>query len=150
MRSICSFVLFVFISSFASCGSAPPPAQGSTFYYYPKPNVYYDIEQKEYYAFDSAKKGWKRGAKLTAAEAAGFGKKVVIDTPAVPVYKDNAHHRLVYSAALYTSPQAMREKYIEDSIRSLPPKRLAKDTAAIETPKKHKTKIGKWLDKIFH
>jgi hypothetical protein len=131
----------------AACQSDTGPVQGSAFYFYPKPNVYYDIEQKQYYAVSSTTQQWERKASLSATESARLGEKVLIDTPGIPVYKDNAHHRLVYSAALYASPEDLRRKYEQDSISSLPPKPVTPEVEKKE--EKKRTKVGKFLNKIF-
>lgn len=152
MRLIRFYIMIIACAGFAACSnpSATTPQQGSTFYFYPKPNVYYDVERKTYYLFEPSKGAWERRETLDAASLAALGKKVVIDTPGVPVYKDNEQHRLIYSATLYASQEEMRRKFEEDSINSLPKQNPTTDTLPT-TPQeeKHKTKVGKFLDKLF-
>lgn len=134
---------------FAACQPESRPAQGTAFYFYPKSNVYYDIEQKQYYALSPATQQWEQKASLNADEKAGLGEKVLINTPGIPVYKDNAHHRLVYSAALYASPEDLRRKYEQDSISSLPPKPTLQEPKVEKKSEKKRTRVGKFLNKIF-
>lgn len=147
--SLTRLYLFFLLAVFTACQSEAPPVQGTAFYFYPKPNVYYDIEQKQYYTVSATTQQWERRSSLSTAETASLGEKVLIDTPGVPVYKDNAHHRLVYSAALYASPEDLRRKYEQDSISSLPPKPISDEPKNGEKGGKKKTRVGKFLDKLF-
>lgn len=119
--------------------------QGSTFLYYPKANIYYDIEQKQYYVFDSSVNQWQKEKQLTLNEN-DLGKKVLLTNAPVPVYRDNAQHRLIYGAALYTSSDEVRRKYIEDSLNSLPPPVVAN----AEKKEKKKGFFKRLWDKVFH
>lgn len=127
--------------------------QGTTFYYFPKANVYYDLEQKEYYVLDSVAGNWQQKKQLPVEEQSHLGKKIVIENPSVPVYKDNNQHRMIYGIVLYSSPEEMRQKFIEDSLKSLPkkiPKRIRREEESEnEHQEKPKSKLRKFLDKIF-
>jgi hypothetical protein len=146
MRSIVACIIIVLFAS-AGCRDRERPTQGQAFYFYPRANVYYDIEQKEYYRFDSISNGWQRSSSLDPAVETGLGRRVMIDTPRVPVYIDNARHRLVYSAALYASPEVLRQKFIEDSLKSLPPHQPVDSTLPL--PTKKRSGIRRFFDKVF-
>jgi hypothetical protein len=145
--SLNKLLILLLLVLFAACQPESHPVQGTAFYFYPKPNVYYDIEQKQYYSLSPTTQQWEQKASLNATESAGLGEKVLIDTPGIPVYKDNAHHRLVYSAALYASPEDLRRKYEQDSISSLPPEPTKPEVERKE--EKKRTKVGKFLNRIF-
>jgi hypothetical protein len=141
------FLFYLPIVFILSCGPAQKQKkQGATFFYYPKTNIYYDIEQKEYYLYDSAISAWKMQEQSPAADS--LGKKVLIEHASVPVYKDNEQHRLIYGTALYSSASDVRRKYIEDSLNSLPPPVAPRDTT---TEKKDRKKgfFRRLWDKIF-
>jgi hypothetical protein len=133
-------------------------AQGSTYNYYPRANIYYDIEQKHYLVFDSAQNLWQQKTSLSTEENALLTKKVVINNPSLPIYEANDHHRLIYGTALYSSAEEIRKKFIEDSLKivNAKKKRLAADSLKMSNGKKDTT-IGKkrknglknFFDKIF-
>ena len=147
------WALFYSLIVFGSCRESEAHVQGSSFYYYPKPNTYYDIEKKEYYIFSVTENKWVRKKELTEQERSLLGPKVSIDTPSVPVYKSNAHHRLIYSAGLYSNERDIEKKYIEDSLKSLPqktslpPDEKDKDKEKEKDEKDHG--IKKFFKKIF-
>ena len=145
-----SAALLVFTALiFFCCNQQDTHVQGNTFYYYPRPNVYYDIERKEYYVFSPDANQWERKKELTEAQKTDLGEKVAIDTPSVPVYKSNAHHRLLYSASLYSREAEMQQKYIEDSLKSLPKPPPPKEEKPV-TPKTEEDKgLKKFFKKIF-
>lgn len=144
--------LLFFLTSLAigwlGCQQQQEPVQGSTFYYYPKPNIYYDIEQKQYYLLSPNQIEWQKRTDLLPEQLATLGKKVIIDTPGIPVYKNNAHHRLVYGAALYTSQAEMQRKFIEDSLSSLPKRDTLKRDEVVKEEKR-RSKVGRFFDNLF-
>ena len=135
--------------------------QGNTYDYYPRANIYYDIEQKHYLVFDSAQNIWQRKTNLSTEENALLSKKVVISNPSLPVYQANDYHRLVYGTALYSSSEEIRKKFNEDSLKivNAKKKRLAgdslkmsnvkKDSTIAENGKKRKNGLKNFFDKIF-
>lgn len=147
MRYLIYFLAFLVISC-----AGKSKKQGSTFFFYPVANVYYDIEQKDYYVFDSSAHNWKIQEE-SPTNADSLGRKVLIEHAAVPVYKDNEQHRLIYGTALYTSASEVRRKYIEDSLASLPPPVVTAkhtDNDSEDTSKQKKKGFLKRLwDKIF-
>ncbi|MDB5250954.1 MAG: hypothetical protein JWP27_123, partial [Flaviaesturariibacter sp.] len=146
MRQMATCLFFLGLTM-AGCGSRQDHSQGQAFYFYPRANVYFDIEQKEYYAFDSVASSWRRTATLDKELEQALGRRVLIDTPGVPVYRENARHRLIYSAALYGSPEELQRKFIEDSLKSVAPKPAP--ATAEPPPVKRKSGIRRFLDKIF-
>lgn len=122
--------------------------QGTRFQYYPKSNVYYDLDNQEYHLLQNEK--WQRSKTITEEQKSYLGKGVEITKPAVPVWKENEQHQLVYGTALYTSKTDVKRKYVEDSIRSLPKKAPPPkaDSTAVEEEKK-KSGVRKFFDRIF-
>ena len=134
-------------------------SHGSTYDYYPRANIYYDIEQKHYLVFDSAQNMWQQKNNLSNEENALLSKKVVITNPSLPVYQANDYHRLVYGTALYSSSEEIRKKFNEDSLKivnakkrrldSLKISNVKKDTTIAEKGKKRKNGLKNFFDKIF-
>ncbi|MBA3675779.1 MAG: hypothetical protein H0W75_12640 [Chitinophagaceae bacterium] len=126
--------------------------QGTTFYFYPKSNVYYDLDNAQFYIL-SANEGWQATSQILEEQNAALGEKVILDKPDLPVWKANEQHKMIYAASLYTSKQEYQKKFYEDSINSLPKKTVVaiKDTTSTqeENVKKTKTGVGKFLEKIF-
>ncbi|RYY93959.1 MAG: hypothetical protein EOO11_18815 [Chitinophagaceae bacterium] len=137
----------------AACGSNEAPyKQGTHLLYYPDANVYLDQDSKRYLLFDTVEQRWTPQRELTNEQQAALGSAVVLQKPSDPVYKDNAQHRLVYGSARYTNPSDLARKRREDSLASVPPQPQAvpapADTPAEEAQKK-KSRVGRWLQKIF-
>src|SRR5580765_8262461 len=115
------FLILLSAVSFLQCNRSPQKKvqapeqsqiQGKSFYYYPRANVYYDIEEKQYIFFDSLKNTWEKKQQPSPEEIEKMGKKIAIENPSVPVFKDNQQHRIVYGTALYTSTGELRKKFI--------------------------------------
>lgn len=126
--------------------------QGTTFYYYPKRNLYYDLDRKRYIFLSEDLKTWLYKKEVSREEQATLGKHSVITNPATPIWKDNGQHKLIYGVTLYTSPENVQKQFFEDSLNSLPkkPTSLAKkNSPENKKDKKHKSGIGKFFDKIF-
>ena len=114
------------------------------YYFFPKANVYFDSANKDYLFLGSDGKTWITQKQIPAAMQTLMDKSVFIDSPAQPVWKDNANHRLVYSAALYLSPNDTVEKKIVKPVER---------TVVIDSSVKkeeHKSGIRRFFDKIFH
>lgn len=72
----------------------------SSFYYYPKVNVYYDATRANYiYSLDSGKTWDSMVDKLNKVPAT-LGKEVIIDSPVSEVWKANEMHRKLYGGTL--------------------------------------------------
>jgi hypothetical protein len=126
--------------------------QGTTFYFYPKSNIYYDVDNAQFYIL-SPTEGWQKVDEITEEQNAALGEKVILEKPELPVWKSNEQHKMIYAASLYTSKKEYQKKFYEDSINSLPKKTVVaiKDTAATQEDdvKKSKTGVGKFLKRIF-
>lgn len=117
--------------------SAPPPP---VYYFYPKANVYFDTVNKDYLFLGGDGSTWASGKAIPAAMQSMMDKSVLLDTFSQPVWKDNQNHRLIYSAALYAKP--------EDTIERKPPPPPVVPKP-VDTVKKEKKGLGKFLDKLF-
>lgn len=73
-----------------------------TYYYYPKANFYYDSTDGHYICRDSTKSNWEKRDKLPLDQA-DIGKRVRIGETTEQVWKENQHHRLIYSVSLYSN-----------------------------------------------
>lgn len=116
---------------------APPPPK---YYFYPKANVYFDSVNKDYVFLTNDGITWQTQKQIPAAMQAIMDKNVLIDSPSMPVWKDNDDHKLLYSALLYVNPA--------DTMQKKEPK-AAVQKAVTDTVKKQKKGLGKLLDKIF-
>jgi len=161
-----TLLFFLCILFFLSCQQAEKSTQtgtkhGNTYDYYPRANIYYDIEQKYYFVFDSVQGVWQQKNTLTSEENSLLNKKVLITNPSLPVYLDNDHHQLIYGTVLYSSSEEINKKFIEDSLKVLNAKkgRIKEDSLKIlkdkkagqkeEKEKKRKSGFKKFLDNIF-
>jgi hypothetical protein len=145
---VVALLVFAGYTYFSSREQAPDELYGPSFQYYPKANVYYDVEKDRYYSIVNEK--WQPNPSLAEEGSTYLGKHVLIDSPAVPVWKDNEYHRLVFGTALYNSPGEFDKKYTEDSLRSMPRKEVIRtDTLAAETGAKKKKGVRAFFDKLF-
>lgn len=138
--------LTLFLLLLLGACSDRPYQQGAHLLYYPQRNAYLDQDNRVYLLFDTVEQRWTRRAQLSQPEEAALGESVVIDHPAVPVYRDNAQHRMLYATLRYTDPAALARKRREDSLAASPPP--VPDTSAAPEPKK-KSRVGRWLQKLF-
>jgi len=151
MKSV--LLLLIYILLFFSCKEVEKSKQGNTFEYYPRVNIYYDIDEKYYLVFDSAQDAWQQKNNLSSEENNLLSKKVVITNPSQPVYKDNDNHRLIYGTVLYSSSEELRQKFIEDSLKVASAKKakpIRKVDTVAEAEKKPKRGLKKFFDKIFN
>lgn len=141
------FALPVFLLCFACNNAAreqsvapaheavPPPR----YYFYPKANVYFDSVNKDYLFLGGDGATWTTQKQIPAAVQSMMDKGVLIQTPAQPVWKDNANHKLIYSAALYATAADTVEKKVS------PPVKV--DTAVKK--EERKSGIGRFFSKLF-
>lgn len=120
---------------------------GTTYLFYPLQNIYFDQDNKEYYYYDSVKAVWQTTATLSPEISARLGKYVLLDSVALPVYRDNSVHRMIHGSILYSSPGEIQRKYREDSLASLPKKDTLTNADSIATKKR--SRIGRWFQKVF-
>ena len=89
-----------FISINISCNNNNSIEAQSSFYYYPKVNVYYDATRANYiYSLDSGKTWDSMVDKLNKVPTT-LGKEVIIDSPVSEVWKANEMHRKLYGGTL--------------------------------------------------
>lgn len=112
------------------------------YYYYPKPNVYFDTTDKTFFFFDTTKKNWISG-NLPSHLQRDLGKSALVANAPDPVWTDNKNHRLVYSATLYSDSTDFKE----DSSKK--EKATKKSTSKKTTEKKKKNKVSEFFKKIF-
>lgn len=119
--------------------------------YYPKVNVYYHVANNEYLAFDSSEKKWTSRKELDSGYKASLGKNIVLNITDEPIWKNNDQHRLIYGTSLYTSSSDVKEKFIEDSIQSLPPKKpvVVKNSSDTVEEEKKRSGFRRFMDRIF-
>lgn len=148
------FIIFLIgvavVGYFTIISSREDPTDGTTFYYYPRTNIYYDVERERYIYPDTIKGGWQKSRKLPGEGKDKLGKYFILNNPAPPVWSQNSHHRLLYGTALYAKEDDIRRKFIEDSLRSVPkppppPRRKpdAKDTTDTRSG------IERFFDRLF-
>jgi hypothetical protein len=122
----------------------PPPPALHVYYYYPKANFYYDSTAEKYICWDSSSSKWNSTDKLPVQQA-DLGKTVRIGHVETPVWKENQHHRLIYSVSLYSSPSDFKEEEKPN------PKSYKKttdiDSASQDVEKK--SGVRKFFERIF-
>jgi hypothetical protein len=145
MRSI--FVFFICLSLFACNDNkaeektvAPPPPK---YYFYPKANVYFDTVNKDYVFMSSDGKTWTTEKQIPAAMQSMMDKSVFLDSFSQPIWKDNQNHRLIYSVALYATPEDTIER------KPPPPPVVQAPVNTDSSVKKEKKGLRKFLDKLF-
>lgn len=114
------------------------------YYYFPKPNVYYDTADKNFVYFDSASRQWQKGNLPPAYIQKEMGKSILLDSAPDPVWSGNMEHRLVYSAKLYADTTDFKK---EEPRKEVVRKPDTKNDAADEP--RRKTRVGKFFDRIF-
>jgi hypothetical protein len=141
LTSLFCIILFACNDNKAENKVLPPPPPPK-YAYYPKANVYFDTVNKDYLFMGSDGQTWTSGKQIPAAMQSMMDKSVLLDTFSQPVWKDNANHRLIYSAVLYATPKDTVEK-------KAPP--LVADKPASPEPevKKERKGLRKFFDKLF-
>lgn len=146
MKWLAPILLFmVFFSSCNSKGKDKKPLVHA-YYYYPRPNVYYDTAIKSFIFFDTTTKSWKSG-NLPAYLQSDLGKSVFIDTASQPVWSANKEHQLLYSATLYADSSDFKKR--PEPKPEVADKSLDQKTDNSPPREKKKTKIGEIIKKIF-
>jgi hypothetical protein len=119
------------------------PAALHIYYYYPKANFYYDSTSQKYICWDSASAEWKNTDKLPVQQA-DLGKTVRIGQVADPVWKENQHHRLIYSVSLYSDPQDFKKEEKKVSVNH---KKIETDRTVANVEKK--SGVRRFFERIF-
>ena len=71
------------------------------FYYYPKKNVYYDVEKKIFLYSINGGKTWDSVINTSGNDPRTLGEKVTIRSRVKEAYKKNETHRNLYKGKLY-------------------------------------------------
>jgi len=142
------FYCLISITLATACNTNKDPVkEGTVFYFFPKENMYYDQDNDQYF-LETKDSGWQAVYDLPTEQKDSLGEKVLLQNPPKPVWKNNAQDKLLYSLKAYTSTEDYRKKFYEDSINSLP-KKAAAPTEDTTTSTKEKSRLGKFLEKIF-
>jgi hypothetical protein len=152
MRAVFSLILKILCVCLLITGCSDKISkQELEFYYYPKKNVYFDVDKKKYfYSLDGAKT-WAGMESTDAKEPATLGEKVVIYSDSAQVYKENATHRKLYAGNLYNiilgdvSTTMTTEEVSERKI--IQKRKVVSGKGKVE--EKPKKGIGKFIQKIF-
>lgn len=121
------------------------------FMYYPKANTYYHISSNEFVFIDPGTGSWNRSEKMPALEDS-LGKYVTLNITDQPVWKNNRQHRIVHGTSLYASPEEVKSKLLEDSMKSIPPKPVVvvnSDSVSEEKQEKKRSGVRRFFDRIF-
>ena len=119
------------------------PVKAHTYYYYPKANFYYDSTEGNYICWDSTNTEWQKTDKLPVQEV-DLGKRVRIGETTDPVWKENQHHRLVYSVSLYSNPKDFKKKEKPVVVAT-----AKTDSADVLEKDDKKSGVKKFFEKIF-
>lgn len=143
------FGLFLLASIFCfACGdndaktTTPPamkPNPTPVYYFFPKANVYFDSANKDYLFLGNDGTTWITQKQIPAAMQPVMDKSVLVEAPSQPVWKDNANHKLIYSAVLYASPA--------DTVEEKAPPVIKPDT--VVKKEKKRSGIRRFFDKLF-
>jgi hypothetical protein len=79
-----------------------------SFFYYPKPNIYYNRDTREY-AYVNPEGNWQTSKNLPYAVSLESEKKVALTGNYSEIWKNNEQHRMVYAASLYASASDLQQ-----------------------------------------
>lgn len=148
-----SLVLVILVGYVSLKSSREEETDGTTFYYYPKANLYFDVHRERYIYPDTVKGGWQKSKKLPGDRKGALGQYVILNNPTPPVWTQNSQHRLVYGTTLYAKGDDVRRKFIEDSLRSVvvvrptPPPQQRRSGGKDSTDKR--SGIDRFFDRLF-
>lgn len=137
------------LSARTSADKKPPVKQSSTYYYYPKVNMYYDVANSIYIYLDTDGKTWQSAKQITDKLTTGMGKKAILINPPLPVWKSNEHHKMVYSTALYASSKDFRKSPPKTSTVTSKPNTEAKKPEAAQQQEKKESGIERFFKRLF-
>lgn len=121
-----------------------PAQQSTTYYYYPKVNVYYDVANGTYIYLADDGKTWQSAKQVADKLGGGMGKKAVLINPPLPVWKSNEHHRMIYSTALYASAKDFRK-----TTPAKTPAAVKKPAEVKKAPEKKDDKKDSGIERFF-
>lgn len=104
MKRVSFFIIIIVsIQLFAlSCGNNKEEEKESyKFYYYPRKNVYYNLEKKIFLYSINGGKTWDSVINTSDDDPKTLGEKVAIRSPVKEVYKKNETHRNLYKGKLF-------------------------------------------------
>src|SRR5215213_706237 len=144
----------LFVSAFAVAGffvlsagkstvQQEPVLQSANYYYYPKVNMYYDVANSIYIYRDNTGK-WQSAKQVSDKITTGMGKKAILINPALPVWKSNEYHRMVYSTALYATASDFRKAPPKTPVTASKP---AEEKKTTEQAKEEKKETG--IERFF-
>ena len=123
-----------------------PMVQSATYYYYPKVNMYYDVANSLYLYRDNTGK-WQSAKQIADKVTTGMGKKAILINPALPVWKSNEYHRMVYSTALYANSSDFRKAPPKAPITTAKP--VDKKTTEQAKEQKKENGIERFFKRLF-
>ena len=117
------------------------------FYYFPKKNVYYNVEKKNFlYSLDGGKT-WDSVLSISDKEPATLGEKIIVYSDDYNVYKDNPAHRKLYNGRLYNIISADTAMAI--AAPEVTERKVQKRTAEVK-PEQEEEKVVKGLKKFLN
>lgn len=149
---ILALVLLVLVAYVTIWSGREDPTDGTTFYYYPRTNVYFDVDRERYIHQDSSTGNWQKSKKLPSDRKKKLGQYVILNHPTPPVWSQNSQHRLLYGTTLYARDAELRRKFIEDSLRSVvvskpgPGKKSSRDKTDTNDTR---SGIERFFDRLF-
>lgn len=120
------------------------PTTTHTYYYYPKANFYYDSTAGNYVIWDASALKWQETNQLPLQQE-DLGKRVRIGEITEPVWKENEHHKLIYSVTLYSDPKDFKKK--ERPVVTT--NKDKQDTLTGDGQTAKKSGVKKFLERIF-
>ena len=87
-------ILFALLMLFSLLSFKQAGAQQSKFYYYPTPNVYYDMSNHKYIYLDNG--NWVKVTTLPAHVKVNNSRKVVVYNPGPQIWVNNSAHLKKY------------------------------------------------------
>ena len=150
MKRVVLFIMIVVSSQlfFLSCQSNNGQEENENyeFYYFPKKNVYYNVEKKNFlYSLDGGKT-WDSVASVSDKEPQTLGEKIIVYSDSFDVYKDNEAHRKLYNGTLYNIATADTSVAVGPEATERKVKKTVQEPTDDDEPIKG---LKKFLNKIF-
>ncbi len=143
-------ISIAFLTLQISCNSGKQK-QEVKFYYYPRTNVYFDVDKKNYiYSLDGGR-SWGIINNSIDKEPATLGKRVVIYSPTDSIWKENESHRRQYAGTLYN---IVREANMASTAGVVTERKTASKSVRLKTirrkaPAQKPEKKRNFFEKIF-
>lgn len=121
------------------------------FYYYPKSNVYYNVEKNAYLYSLNGGKSWENLILSSEDPPATLGEKIVLYSATDSIWKDNEAHRKLYAGVLYnvaTNDSTTTAVASHVTERRSSRKFKSQDAGTDETVKKEKP-LRRFFNRIF-